>query len=224
MNRILNVHLLPDLADPHDLAGHTSVVIDVLRASTTITTALQHGAAEVIPCLTVEEARQLSGQRPGSLLGGERGGKPLPGFDFGNSPAEYAAERVADKTIVFTTTNGTKAMTRCMGSGRILIGAIVNRAAVCRAVAEDERVDIICAGTDGEFSMDDALGAGAMVSQLSHNSSDWVLNDGANISLSLWNNEVGDASELASRRRERIEALLAKSQGCLLYTSDAADE
>lgn len=211
MNRILNVHLLPDLADPHDLAGHTSVVIDVLRASTTITTALQYGAKEVIPCLTVEEARQLAGQRPGSLLGGERGGKPLPGFDFGNSPAEYTADRVADKTIVFTTTNGTKAMTRCMGSGRILIGAIVNRAAICRSVADDQRVDIICAGTNGEFSMDDALAAGAIVSQLSPASSDWELNDGANICRSLWDHEVGDGDR--SVLVDRIEASLAQSLG-----------
>ena len=83
MNRILNVHLLPELADPHDLAGHTSIVIDVLRASTTITTALASGAEKLIPCLTVEEARQLARDRPGALLGGERGGERLPGFDFG---------------------------------------------------------------------------------------------------------------------------------------------
>ena len=119
MTNQLNVHLLPELANPHDLAGHTSIVIDTLRASTTITTALENGAEKIIPCLTVEEARQLANDRPGALLGGERGGKPLPGFDFGNSPAEYEPNRVAGKTIVFTTTNGTKAMTRCMGSARM---------------------------------------------------------------------------------------------------------
>ena len=208
MNRILNVHLLPELADPHDLAGHTSIVIDVLRASTTITTALSSGAGKIIPCLTVEEARQLAKQRPGSLLGGERGGKPLPGFDFGNSPAEYVAANVANRTIVFTTTNGTKAMTRCMGSGRILIGSIVNRDSICSTVAEDERVDIICAGTNGAFTLDDALGAGAIVERLALQSSGWQLNDGAETCCSLWRQEVGTAGDLP-----RIVEAMKKSTG-----------
>ena len=208
MNRILNVHLLPELADPHDLAGHTSIVIDVLRASTTIATALVSGARKIIPCLTVEEARQLAKQRPGSLLGGERGGQPLPGFDFGNSPAEYVAEKVGDKTIVFTTTNGTRAMTRCMGSRRIIVGSIVNREAVCREVASDERVDIICAGTNGAFSLDDALGAGAIVERLVLQTSDWQLNDGAETCVSLWRQEVGTAGA-----RTQIVDALKKSTG-----------
>ena len=210
MNRSLNVHLLPELADPHDLAGHTSVVIDILRASTTIVTALVAGAEKIIPCLEIEEARQLAKQRPGSLLGGERGGKPLPGFDFGNSPAEYSAEKVQGRTIVFTTTNGTKAMTRCMGSGRILIGAIVNRAALCREVASDDRVDILCAGTNGAFTLDDALGAGAIVERLSLESDDWRLNDEAEICRSLWLHEVwfGGASD-----HGKVVSALKKSSG-----------
>lgn len=204
MTRVLNVHLLPELANPHELAGHTSVVIDVLRASTTITTAIENGAAKIIPCLTVEEARQLAADRPGALLGGERGGKPLPGFDFGNSPAEYASDRVAGKTIVFTTTNGTKAMTRCMGSARIVIGSLVNRAAVCSMLLEDEasQVDILCAGTNGEFSMEDALAAGAIADGLRNASEDWQLNDGAQISQTLWQAD-----------QSRVEDSLARSRG-----------
>lgn len=208
MNRILNAHLLPEMADPHALAGHTSVVIDVLRASTTITTALAYGASRIIPCLAVEEARQLSKQRAGSLLGGERQGKPIQGFDFGNSPAEYVPERVTGKTIVFTTTNGTKAMTRCMGSARILVGAIVNREALCRQLTTDQRVDLLCAGTNGEFSMDDALGAGAMVDWLTTDSSGWQLNDGAEICRSLWQQNVGRSGD-----PQRIVASLEKSMG-----------
>lgn len=208
MNRILNVHLLPEMADPHDLAGHTSVVIDVLRASTTITTALAYGASRIVPCLAVEEARQLSKQRTGSLLGGEREGKPIQGFDFGNSPAEYKPDRVAGKTIVFTTTNGTKAMTRCMGSARILVGAIVNREALCQRLATDQRVDLLCAGTNGQFSLDDALGAGAMVDRLAMDSSTWQLNDGAEICRSLWLQNVGRSGGL-----ERIVASLKNSIG-----------
>jgi len=203
MNQILNVHLLPELAHPHDIAGHTSVVIDVLRASTTITTALDSGAEKIIPCLTVEEARQLASQRPGALLGGERQGQKLPGFDVGNSPAEYTAGRVHGKTLVFTTTNGTKAMTRCMGSCRILIGSIVNRSSICEAVASDPRVDIICAGTNEQFSMDDALAAGAIASGLTH----WDLNDGAKVCRQLWESHVTNGNQANSIRKALAESI-----------------
>jgi 2-phosphosulfolactate phosphatase len=208
MNRILNVHLLPELANPHDLAGHTSVVIDILRASTTITAALDAGAKSIVPCLTVEEARQLASQRPGAMLGGERGGKPLPGFDFGNSPAEYTSDRVAGRTIVFTTTNGTAAMTRCMGSAHVFVGAIVNRAALCGRLADEARVDLICAGTNDEFSLDDALAAGAIVERLAIERSDWELNDAALICRSFWRNEVGSSGDHGS-----IAAALSRSIG-----------
>lgn len=204
MNQILNVHLLPELADLHDLAGHTSIVIDVLRASTTITTALHSGAAKIVPCLTIEEARQLARQRPGSVLGGERQGQKLPGFDFGNSPAEYTSGRIANKTLVFTTTNGTKAMTRCMGSERILIGSIVNRSAVCQAAADAERIDLICAGTNGAFSMDDALAAGA----IAHEFDDREFNDSALVCRELWRSQVAHGGQTGA-----IEKVLAKSIG-----------
>lgn len=209
MTRILNVHFLPELANPHDLAGHTSIVIDVLRASTTITTALSHGAEKVIPCLTVEEARQLSADRPGSLLGGERDCQRLPGFDFGNSPIEYSPDKVRGKTIVFTTTNGTKAMTRCMGSARILIGSLVNRNAVCQAAENDSRVDLICAGTNGSFTMEDALAAGAIVDGLLERQSEFEqLNDEAETCRRLW---LADSARNGSV--DLIEQSLSRSQG-----------
>lgn len=193
MNRILNVHLLPDLADPHALAGNTSVVIDVLRASTTITTALDSGARRIIPCLTVSEARKLAQQRPGSLLGGERKGQPLPGFDFGNSPAEYSATRVTDRTIVFTTTNGTRAMARCVGSARVVIGCLINRASLCESLRVEEHIDLICAGTDGQISMDDALAAGAIVERLSLTDERWQLNDAALLCHQFWLQSDGES-------------------------------
>ena len=213
MNCILNVHFLPELADPHDLAGHTSVVVDVLRASTTIVTALDSGARKIIPCLSVEEARQLAQDRPGTLLGGERKGHKLPGFDFGNSPAEYSPDQVAQKTIAFTTTNGTKAMTRCVGAARILVGSLVNRRAVCKAIASEPRVDIICAGTHGEFTMEDALAAGA----IAHGLNDRTLNDAAHVCKMLWESqEPADvlANSLGGRNLIRIgmESDLALAQ------------
>ena len=110
------------------------------------------------------------GSRPkvesGIILGGERGGLPIPGFDLGNSPAEYTRERVAGKTVVFTTTNGTRAMQRCKQASRVLLGAFVNFSAVCRELGGVEQVVLVCAGTDGHVTREDTLFAGAVVDDL----------------------------------------------------------
>ena len=135
--RQIDVYLLPALLSRRSLAGKIVVVIDVLRATTTIVHALAAGAKEVVPCLEVEEARRVAGELGSeAITGGERGGKQIPGFDLGNSPAEYSRERVAGKTVVFTTTNGTRAMLCCKQARRVLLGAFVNFSAVCRELAE----------------------------------------------------------------------------------------
>ncbi|HYW81106.1 MAG TPA: 2-phosphosulfolactate phosphatase, partial [Thermoguttaceae bacterium] len=114
MTPTLNVYALPRLVDPEKLAGGTAVVIDVLRASTTIVHALESGAREIIPCSDVGEARAIASQLSAGefVLGGEREGLPIDGFDLGNSPSEYLPHRVEDKAVVFTTTNGTRAISQ----------------------------------------------------------------------------------------------------------------
>ena len=135
MPAVVRAHLVPTLVEPEQLCGRVAIVIDVLRATTTIIHALAAGAECVIPCLEVEEARQTARKiGPSALLGGERGGVRIDGFDFGNSPTEYVSEKIAGRTIVFSTTNGTRAMLHCRQAAQILIGAFVNRAAVVRAV------------------------------------------------------------------------------------------
>lgn len=165
--RCLDLYLLPDLARPEDLAGRTAVVIDVLRATTTIVHALAAGARAVVPCGEIAQARQTA-QRLGTdaLLAGERGGLPIPGFDLGNSPAEFIPPRVEGKTIVFTTTNGTRALLRCAGAECILLAAFVNFSAVCAELAGRDEVAIVCAGTDGHVTREDVLLAGAIVDDL----------------------------------------------------------
>ena len=146
-------------------------MIDVLRASTTIITALANGAARVRPVADVAEARTLAAALgPDTLLGGERGGVRIDGFDLGNSPAEYARDRVAGRSIVITTTNGTAALAACRGAREILVGALVNRSAVAAAVrrlaaaaADGGAVHLVCAGTDGEVTAEDVLAAGAIL-------------------------------------------------------------
>lgn len=151
-------------------AGGIAVVIDVLRASTTMVTAVAHGAAGVWPVATVDEARALAARLgPTAILGGERGGTRIAGFDLGNSPAEYGRDRVAGRPVVITTTNGTAALAACRGAREILVGAIVNRMAVAASVralaARDSIADVhlVCAGTDGEVTAEDVLAAGAIL-------------------------------------------------------------
>src|SRR5262249_8185995 len=147
--RQIDVYLLPALVEPHELTGKTVVVIDVLRATTTIIHALASGAREVLPFLEIGEAQQKATEvGETAVLGGERGGKPIPGFDLGNSPAEYTPDKVRGKTVVFTTTNGTRAMLRCHAAQRVLVGAFVNFSAVCREVGGEQELAFVCAGTD----------------------------------------------------------------------------
>src|SRR6516165_775873 len=126
--REVQVHLLPELVPPGRLAGGLAVVIDVLRATTTIIHALAAGCTCVRPCADVEEARQLAGQmRAGRvLLGGERHGAPLPEFDVGNSPREYTNKRCRGCTLVLTTSNGTRALLRAAEGERAILAGFVN--------------------------------------------------------------------------------------------------
>jgi 2-phosphosulfolactate phosphatase len=168
-DRDVQVHLLPRLVPKDRLVGGLAVVIDVLRAATTIVHALAAGCTAVCPCAEVEEARELAGQmRAGRvLLGGERGGVPLPGFDLGNSPREYTTKICRGNTLVFTTTNGTQALLCAAEAERTLVAGFVNYSAVCEQIRQDPRpLHIICAGTDGAVALEDTLLAGALVDYL----------------------------------------------------------
>lgn len=174
MAPLLQVYALPTMVAPDELAGGTAVVIDVLRATTTIVHALAAGAREVIPCREVDEARRVASQfGPGeAVLGGERGGLPIPGFDLGNSPSEYTRQAVGGRTLVFTTTNGTQAMGVVAKARRACLAAFVNAQAVCDALVGEEQVHLVCAGTRGEIGRDDVLLAGLLVERLQRTSGD----------------------------------------------------
>ena len=185
------VHLLPQLVRPEELAGATVVVIDVLRATTTIVEALSAGAVAVIPCGEIEEARQCARQRgPEALLGGERGGRPIAGFDLGNSPAEYTAERVGGKTVVLTTTNGTRALLHSRQAARVLVAAFANCSATAAALESAPEIHVLCAGSELTMSFEDTLLAGAIVHSLETRSSaegrGTSLNDQALIAKAAW--------------------------------------
>lgn len=157
------IALLPE----RDLSGHIAVTIDVFRATSTIVTGLANGAAAFFPIATVEEGLALKQKDPDALLAGERKGEPPAGFDLGNSPREFTAERVAGKRILHTTTNGTQALVASRNAKHIITAAWLNLAAVVRFLKESESpVLLLCAGTGRSFAMEDAALAGAILQDL----------------------------------------------------------
>lgn len=177
----IDVAFTPEEIARSDMAGVAAVVIDVVRASTTIVTALANGARGVVPVATPAEAAARARAWPGgALVGGERGGAPPPGFDCGNSPAEYTAARVGGRTVVLTTTNGTRALLAIEGAGRVAVGGFVNASAVLRWLARDPTdVLLVCAGETGRFCLEDASCAGLLVEGLRAARPGAVLSDSA---------------------------------------------
>ena len=149
-----------------DFDGHIAVVIDVLRATSVITTALENGANSVIPVETVEEAQSLyaASDPKKTLRGGERHAVKIEGFDLGNSPLEYKPKTVESKDVILTTTNGTQAIQSVKSAAKIVLACLRNAAAVAEIlIREDKDVAIVCAGTEGNFSLDDGLCAGYLL-------------------------------------------------------------
>jgi 2-phosphosulfolactate phosphatase len=164
----LNVFGLPEDVDPPELADSVVVVIDLLRASTTICQALASGAREVVPFLEVEETSAAAAKfdRGEVVLGGERSGGKIEGFDLGNSPSEYTPQTVGGRRLFITTTNGTRALFHARFARRVLVGAFVNLSAVAESVKNEAQVAILCAGTGGEVTREDILAAGALVHRI----------------------------------------------------------
>ncbi len=189
----LDVALLPSLVEPDSLAGQTVIVVDVLRATTTIINALSNGAEQVLPQPSVEAARATHQAFDGTaLIGGERGGKIVDGFHQGNSPIEYTADVIAGKTLILATTNGTVAMERCRAAKRVLIGAMVNIEVIAQLVKNDLAVTVLCSGTDGVITSEDVLFAGAMIQRIieTRNANAipvGLIKDSAMIALNHWN-------------------------------------
>jgi 2-phosphosulfolactate phosphatase len=186
--RRIEVQFLPSIVSPEQLRDHVVVVIDVLRATTTIITALQNGAAQIIPCGTIDEAREWVVRfQPRGLLGGERNGSKIPGFDLGNGPPEYSAEVVRDQTIVLATTNGTPAMAVCREAKCVWIGGFINAQAIVKRTRAESLVTFLCAGTDGRITGEDVLFAGCAIERLQRVGANAKLNDQATLALWSWN-------------------------------------
>ena len=168
----IDVAITPESFSDEDIEGKTVIVVDVLRASTTITAALARGADKVLPLATIDEVKKNAEQYPRAkvLLCGEREGKRIPGFDLGNSPYEYKDNIVRSKILLYTSTNGSKMMVKVKKARKVYIGAFVNISAVVkRLIIEKSDCLIACSGKDGRFSLEDTVCAGMIVNQIRGN-------------------------------------------------------
>ena len=184
----------PTLAE-RDLSGAVCVVFDILRATTTIITALAAGAEAVVPVAEIEEALAYREQFPGVLLGGERDGFRIRAdrtggidFDLGNSPREYTSERVQGKTIVMTTTNGTRALRACRKAKAVLIGSFLNLRATYLWLQEQrpEHLILVCAGTFDQPALEDILAAGALCERIWQNYAGGQIADSAELARRIY--------------------------------------
>ena len=193
----LDVLLLPCELSARVRSETTAVVIDVIRATTTIVTAFRHGVRSILPVATPEEARSAQASLPAALLAGERGGKRISGFDLGNSPREFTPDVVRDRDVILTTSNGTKTL-RTVGAGRVVaIGAFLNRAATGDwLVSRREDALIVCSGYEGALSLEDAACAGAIVDRAAAGDGVLTLGDGAKACQVLWKRYAADIPRL----------------------------
>lgn len=166
----LNVCLTPALIPLYDVADYIVVIIDIFRATTSICYGIENGAEAIIPVSTVEECSAYLDKGFDYLLAAERDGQVVAGFDFGNSPFSYTAEKVGGKTIVLTTTNGTHALHLSRNAKQIVIGSFLNLTSLCNWLkAQQDNVLLVCSGWKNNFNLEDTLFAGAVVEQLKHN-------------------------------------------------------
>ncbi|MBX7046057.1 MAG: 2-phosphosulfolactate phosphatase [Ignavibacteria bacterium] len=175
------------IADELTLKGKNVIVIDALRATSTIATALVNGAKEVIPTENAATAVRVAKGSGNSMLCGERGGKIIEGFNLGNSPLEYTAEAIKDKSLVFSTTNGTVSLSKAKYAKNCLLASFLNIQAVVDFVKElNEDIVIICSGKLNNFCIEDAVCAGVIINKLiDKNEENYSFTDSENACIKL---------------------------------------
>jgi 2-phosphosulfolactate phosphatase len=188
-----------DAVIPSDLSGVTALVIDVLRASTTIITALANGCDAIVPVAEPLDARRRAqAMRNGTALAaGERHGEPIPGFDLSNSPVEFQTPRVRGMTVYFTTSNGTRALLAARAAHAIGVAALVNvSAAASWAVEAGRDVAVLCAGSHGAQSLEDWTCGGLLVERILAAVPDAVVTDAARDALETGRRYAADVGRL----------------------------
>lgn len=163
--KTIDVCLSPDLMHLYSVEDKSVVVVDILRATSSMTTAFAHGIESIYPVAKLEDCRLMKAK--GYLIAGERDGEKVADFDMGNSPFEYMAENLKGQRIAFTTTNGTQAIAKSIGAKEIIIGAFLNLSAVAEhLIKSNNNILIVCAGWKGRVNLEDTVFAGALVEKL----------------------------------------------------------
>ncbi len=197
------------------------VIIDVLRATSAICTAFEHGVEKIIPVATMEEAKAY--KEKGFLVGAERNGLPVEGFDFGNSPYHYMGEHVKGKTIVLTTTNGTQAIEAAKDAYKVVIGSFLNISALCDwLINENKDVLLLCSGWKNKFNLEDAVFAGAVTDEISNRTDKFNLGDGCLALKYLYKMAKENPNKFLthSSHKERLAALNLKADVKYCLTPD----
>ncbi len=207
------------------LRGRTTIVVDILRASTTICTAIQNGCREIIPVATVGDAAAIRANldRDSVLVCGEREGMKIEGFDLGNSPAEYSEQVVKGKVLVFASTNGSRAILKCAPSAATFVCGFVNLNSVVDITRKFDRdVAIVCAGKLGNFSLEDTFCGGAIIERLQQGGKYEVANDAAQVALMLYKNQ-GQPLEAVIRQADHARYLIGLGFESDIATAAALD-
>jgi len=208
MTNDLCVCLTPSLIPLYDVEDYIVVIVDIFRATSSICYGIENGATAIIPVSQVEECAAYADKGLDYLLAAERDGKVVEGFDFGNSPFSYTAEKVAGKTVVLTTTNGTHALHLSRGAKKIVIGSFLNLTSLCNWLKiQQENILLVCAGWKNNFNMEDTLFAGAVVEQLKD--FDFKLDDAAIAANDLYQAGRHDINEYLKKtsHSERLKKL-----------------
>ena len=212
--------------EPEKLSGATVVVIDVFLATTTLLTILENGARSVLPVASLEEAEEVGGRLdPARILrGGEQDAEKIEGYDLGPYPEEYAPEVVEGKDVIFVTTNGTRAISNAAQAESLLVGCLRNALVVARHLeaSQTESVYIVCAGSAGRFTVEDFLGASAILSRLNGDGylDDWRLNDAAWLALDFAERYEGRETEALKHSRVGRWFLQHNMEGELEFVGD----
>ena len=188
----VDVILTPSELSEINLAGKSAAVIDVLRASTTMVSALDAGCKDIIPCSSVEEATRLAEPlgRENIILCGERDGHKINGFDLGNSPSEFTESIVKAKTLLMSTTNGTMVISKTRSATTLVIASFLNAQAVADyLISLDSDINLICSGKLGRFSLEDMLCAGFLAGIISSKYPPAALTDASKMAMALYKKE-----------------------------------
>ncbi len=189
--------LTPEIVHLYDFSSKISVVTDILRASSTIVTALAYGASEIMPFANESDCKIKRNEN--FIIAGERNGVTIPEFEMGNSPFEYMSDKITGKKIALTTTNGTQAIEKSKGADEILIGALLNLKSTAQyLVTQNKDVIVVCAGWKGHFCLEDTLFAGALAEELIHLGFD-IDEDSTLAALELWKNSKENLNKLMEK-------------------------